>query len=240
MKSYVRRAAKKVFDMAGMETPLLSERAKFYRAFARNLAACDWQPHPRYSVFTQYDGSFYLTRKEDFLRKYRSMWAVSRTISPQKIIELGTHAGSSADAYLSATPSAFYVGIDKFCSDETITHEATGDLWRPMGVAEQLFKERGFVDYELVLANLRDLKELSYRSDLVVVDAAHDPFSEYEDLKLALTANPTWLFVDDAAPSEEAWPGIEKFLREDLQGRVEFTCPVKYTGGGLVIKLKTP
>jgi len=88
------------------------------------------------------------------------------------------------------------------------------------------------MDYELVLANLRDLKELPYRSDLVVEDAAHDPFSEYEDLKLALTANPTWFFVDAAAPSEDAWPGIEKFPREDLKGRVEFACPVKYTGGG--------
>ena len=136
MKSFVKRATKKVFDVAGVETPPLSAQARFYRAFVRNLAACDWQPHPRYSVFTQYDGSFYLTRKEEFLHKYRSMWAVSRTVSPQKIIELGTHAGSSADAYLSATPSASYVGIDKFCSDETITHEATGELWRPMGVAE--------------------------------------------------------------------------------------------------------
>jgi hypothetical protein len=95
-----------------------------------------------------------------------------------------------------------------------------------MKAAKQLLTERKLVDYDLVLVNLRDLKELHCKSDLVVVDATHDPLNEYEDLKLALKANPTWLFVDDAAPYGEAWPGIEKFLREDLEGGVKFTYPI--------------
>jgi hypothetical protein len=53
---------------------------------------------------------------------------------------------------------------------------------------------------------------------------------------LALTADPDFIFIDDA--DGEAKPAIEKFLSEDLKGRVEYTVPISYLGGGLVIKLR--
>lgn len=208
----------------------------FRRKFYENLETCKWQPHPLYSVFTQYDQEYYLQQKDAFMYKYRCFYAVSKTISPRKIIEMGTSAGSSADAYLSgAAPGAKYIGLDSF--GKGVRHDDQSS-WDPYEIAEKLFASRGFKNCKLVRIDLRTLTKLPDKSDFVVVDAAHDFANEYADLKLALTADPTFIFVDDAANEREAKPAIEKFLSEDLRDRVDYTLGIDYMGGGLVIKLK--
>ncbi|HVF27265.1 MAG TPA: hypothetical protein VM943_03420 [Pyrinomonadaceae bacterium] len=208
---------------------------EFRERFDENLRVCDWEPHHLYSVFTQYDQEYYLSQKDIFLHKYRCFYAVSKTISPARIIEMGTSAGSSADAYLSATPGAHYVGLDVFA---TGTRRDDHSVWDPFLIAKQLFKSRGYKKNELIRVNLRTLDKLPHSADLVVVDASHDFENEYADLRLALTAKPTFIFIDDAADENDAKPAVEKFLSEDLQGRTEYTLPVDYQGGGLIIKLK--
>lgn len=169
------------------------------------------------------------------MHKYLCFYAVSKTISPRKIIELGACAGASGDAYLSAAPEADYLGIDIF--GVSLRHDDAAE-WDPYKVAEQLFCDRGFGNWRLLRTDLRAMNELPAQADFVVVDAAHDVDSEYADLQLALTANPTFIFVDDADAEDEAKPAIEKFLREDLRDRVAYTFAVNYAGGGLVIRLK--
>lgn len=217
-------------------TPSSPAAREFQKRFQENLAGCDWQPHPKYSVFTQYDASFYLRSKGEFLHKYRCFWAVSRTIRPKRLIELGTNAGSGADAYLSASPDVEYVGIDQF--PEGARDEATGEPWQPYLVADTLLRARGF-SFHLVKANLRELRALPSPADMVVVDAAHDFDNEYADLLLALSANPDWIFVDDVIDPKNAGAAIARFLERDVDDRLEFTVPVPYIGGGLVIRLKT-
>lgn len=208
---------------------------KFSERFANNFQSCTWQPHSLYSTFTQYDQEYYLARQDEFMRKYRSFYAISKTISPERIIEMGASAGSSADAYLSATPDAQYWGLDTF---GPTTHHLDGSWWDPYEVAIKLFNDRGFRKWELLRIDLRALKKLPHLADFVVVDAAHDFENEYADLRLALTADPTFIFVDDADDENGAKPAIEKFLPDDLKDRVEYTFHVSYTGGGLVIKLR--
>jgi predicted O-methyltransferase YrrM len=208
---------------------------EFGRRFEENLRDCTWEPHPLYSVFTQYDQHHYLREKEMFMHKYRCFYAVSRTISPPTIIELGVLAGSGSDAYLSATPDAKFIGIDVFVGTN---RQDDRTPWNPMEIAESLFKARGFKKYKLIKKDLRGLTKLPRRSYMVVVDAAHDMENEYADLQLALTADPTFIFVDDAEGEGEAKPAIEKFLQHDIPGRVEYTYRIPYIGGGLVIKLK--
>lgn len=207
---------------------------EFRRAFQQNLVECVWKPHLLYSVFTQYDKEWYLANEEAYRHKYRCFYAVSKTIAPQSIIELGTCAGSSSDAYLSAAPEASYIGLDVFGVNFRKTNN---ERWDPYEIAVELLTGRGFKNWQLIRGNLRHLQELPAQAQLVVVDAAHDFENEYEDLKLALTANPEFIFVDDADDENGAKPAIEKFLKEDLQGRVEYTVGIPYVGGGLVIKL---
>ncbi|HKR02814.1 MAG TPA: class I SAM-dependent methyltransferase [Pyrinomonadaceae bacterium] len=219
---------------------------EFRGRLAENISACRWDPHPLYSVFTQFDKEFYLAQREAFLHKYRSFYAVSKTIAPERMFELGVCAGAGADAYLSACPRAEYTGIDTFGEpfsedDDSPWRSLRVDetsLWKPRDIAERLLTERGFHRYKLITANLRHLDKLPHRADLVIVDAAHDFENEYADLRLALTADPSFIFVDDAEDEAQAKPALDKFLSEDLQGRVEYTLPVDYIGGGLIIKLK--
>ncbi len=207
---------------------------EFCRRYNENIEACDWEPHPLYSVFTQYDQECYLREKEAFLHKYKCFFAVSKTISPRRIIELGTCAGSSADAYLSAAPNINYIGLDEFGVN---TRHDDHSPWDPYEVAVKLLKARGFKNYDLIRVDLRTLDKLPCKSDFVVVDAAHNFENQYADLKLALTAEPTFIFVDDADDENEVKPAINKFLKEDVKDKLDYTTKIAYRGEGLIIKL---
>jgi predicted O-methyltransferase YrrM len=206
---------------------------EFERNFLLNVSTCQWEPHPLFSVFTQYDQDYYLRQAQAFLCKYKCFYAVSKTVSPKKIIELGTCAGSSADAYLSAAPEAEYLGIDIF--GVNIRHDDHSP-WDPYEVARQLFESRGFKNYQLLKTDLRQLSSLP-SADFVIVDAAHDFDNAYADLKLALTANPTFVFVDDCDDENGAKPAIDRFLRQDVNNLIAYTVRMPYLGGGLVIRL---
>jgi hypothetical protein len=145
---------------------------------------------------------------------------------------LGTAAGSSADAYLSASPNAYYIGFDWYESPGWLAakDEESGEHWDPQLVLNRLLTERGF-QYEIRNGDLRSLTSLP-QADFVVVDAAHDFENEYADLKLAVTANPEWIFVDDA--HGECLEAINKFLGEHS---FQFTARIEYgAGAGMVIK----
>lgn len=207
---------------------------EFRHNFLLNVENCKWEPHPLYSVFTQYDQEYYLSQQTAFLHKYRCFYAVSKTIRPKKILELGTSAGSSADAYLSAAPTASYIGFDSFGKD---VHRMSQMVWDPYEIATKLFASRRFEHYELIRVDLRTLNRLPCSGDFVVVDAGHDFENEYADLRLALTANPRFIFVDDAEGAG-AQLAIKRFLNEDVRSQVDYAIHIDYVGGGLVIKLK--
>jgi len=155
----------------------LTSQEQFESAFAQNLTNCSWAPHPGYSVFTQFDAEYYLSRREAFLEKYRSFYAVSKTISPGAIIELGVGAGAGADAYLSACPDASYTGIDTFgepwpANDQSpwnVLRKDDDSPWKPYDIATRLLEDRGFKKFQLITANLRHLERLPHTADLVVV-----------------------------------------------------------------------
>lgn len=207
----------------------------FCRLFEQALQICDWEPHPHYSVFTQYDQEFYLHYEPAFQLKYRCMWAVSKVIQPRIILEFGTNGGSSADAYISASPDTIYFGIDLFPEDIYFCND--GSPWQPLEVARALFKAREFDNYYLLPADLRALDASQIPSaNLVVVDAAHDFENEYADLKLALAANPEFIFVDDSE-GDDAKQAIAQFTKEQTNS-ISWVCNIAYIGGGCVIKLK--
>jgi glycosyltransferase involved in cell wall biosynthesis len=210
------------------------DQEAFRRRFLSNLKGCGWQPHPLHNVFTQYNRDHYLQRREAFLHKYRCFYAVSKTIAPRRIIELGVSAGSGADAYLSATPEADYLGVDLFPKE---VDPEDGSTWDPYVVARKLLTDRGFKRWRLMRADLRSLGWLPATADLVVVDGAHDYESAYSDLRLALTADPRFIFVDDSGDERAAGPAIRDFLETDVKGRLAYTVPIEYVDGGLVIRL---
>lgn len=157
------------------------------------IRTCDWLPHDIYSVFTQYDKSFYLSRKNEFMRKYKTFYAITKILQPKSIIELGCCAGSSGDAFLSAVPNAYYLGVDIFGKG---TGE-DGQLWDSLEIIRKLFKERKYKNVNFLKEDLRKIVRLPVRSEFVFVDALHDEKNAYQDMLLALTAYPKWIFIDD-------------------------------------------
>ena len=221
--------------MSRLPTDSPKTREEFEQVFLTNLATSEWEPHALFSVFTQYDQEYYLSREQAFRYKYQCFYAVSKTICAQKIIEMGSCAGASGDAYLSAAPEAEYIGIDVFGVN---TRRDDRSPWDPYEVAKRLFESRGFKNYHLLKADLRSLSSLPGQADFVIVDAAHDFDNAYADLKLALTAHPTFIFVDDADDESGAKPAIDQFLLQDVDNLLDYTVHIDYIGGGLVIKLK--
>ena len=72
------------------------------------------------------------------------------------------------------------------------------------------------------------------------MDAAHDVENAYGDLRLALTANPQWIFIDDAADWKNAGQAIARFIDRDVKDRLAFTVPIDYIDMGLLLRLKDP
>lgn len=167
----------------------------FYKRLKRFSRPDLWSPHPDYSVFTQYDQENYRPHPKEFLRKYRMFYALSRFVRAKSIVELGCSAGSAADAYLSGSPGAKYLGIDVFGKTK---HRVTGKVWDPYRIAQALFRARGYRNWRLWRKDLRSLKRLPGRADWVIVDGAHDYESARKDLELAMTAGPKFILVDDA------------------------------------------
>jgi len=203
-------------------------KAAFQSEFNLNLEQCQWRPDDLHSVFTQYDSEFYRKNQEQFTQKYRSFWAVAKTLMPASMIELGCRAGSAADAYISAS-GASYTGIDTFESATT----PDGALWEPYRVFVKLMKKRHFATPHLRIQNLRDLKELP-ATDFVVVDAAHDYENALADMKLAATADPKFIFVDDYNGDDVQRAVAEWFSTHAYQ----WYARLHYNSGGIVIKLR--
>lgn len=183
------------------------------------LAGCDWKPEGKYSVFGQYDKEFYLERKDAFEHKYRLLWSISRVLEPEKIVELGSHAGAGADAMMLGAPSAFYVGYDLFG-----VHDEPEYYWDPKSRLEEMMEARGRIwgeEWSIHQADLRSLSEVE-SGDLLVVDAQHDRISALLDTKLALDASTRWILIDDYY-GEGVKLGVDDFMamfRHKVKGRL--------------------
>jgi cephalosporin hydroxylase len=204
-------------------------RHQFRDRVVRHLERCYWVPHPDYSVFTQFDGERYLQQKDEFLHKYRCLHAVARVLQPRRIIELGAHAGSSADAFLAAAPEADYLGFDVFSVGR---YDDTGEPWYPDQVARRLFAARGYPHTRLVRADLRSLQRLPEQADFVMVDADHSYESALGDLELARTAAPDFIVVDDVVGDVQR--AIEAFTFSH-RSEVAWSAQIDYLHHGVVI-----
>lgn len=173
------------------------------------LESCDWTPEGKFSVFGQYDKEFYLERKEGFEHKYRLLWAIANTLEPEKIVELGSHAGAGADAMMLGAPGAYYVGYDLFG-----VHDEPDYYWDPKSRLEEMMEHRGRVWDVNFHCHQVDLRRVSWveSGDLLVVDAQHDRLSALLDTKLALDASTKWILVDDYY-GEGVRQGVENFLQ---------------------------
>ena len=202
---------------------------EFVTEFDLKLKKIQYEVHPKYSVFTQYDKQFYLSRKEKFIHKYKCFSTITSILKPNHIIELGTCAASAAHAYLYDSRNSFYTGYDVFGSPL----DENNNAWNSYEIAFNLLNEM-CVDFKLYKENLRNVKELS-KADFVVVDADHSFDNAYKDCLLSLTADPQYIFIDDY--SNHVVDAVKTF-QELNKSIIDWTHIIKYVGNGYLIKFK--
>jgi hypothetical protein len=78
-------------------------------------------------------------------------------LQPECVLELGTHAGSGAHAYLHGAPNARYIGYDVFGSGQISAYD--GKPWQPFEIATALLTELG-ASFQLVKGDLRQVHQL--------------------------------------------------------------------------------
>ena len=196
----------------------------------------EWEPQEKYSVFAQPDKDFYLSQEAFFIHKYKVLYCLTSILKPQSIVELGVCAGSGADALLSGVDyKASYHGFDRW--EQLPPYEDEGQIkhWDRYGIVFQLFKERKFSDFKLTRAEARDLTCLPH-AELIVVDAAHDYRNCFLDLRLAIKAEPKWIYVDDQVGPDVPL-ATQDFIQE-FKPMIATHEEIEQVNGGLLITLK--
>lgn len=190
-----------------------------------------WIPEEEYSVFNQWDKEYYCSQREDFTHKYRVFKAISSVLQPGSITELGTHGGSSADAYLSGVNyNASYTGYDSFGT----AYDKDGNPWEPADRCKLLFQARNYDRYNLVQCDLRQIEKVAH-ADLAIVDAEHDYRNCYQDLLLCLESQARYIHIDDCPGHNNLVQfAIEDFAKNFKRNVVGYGFIPHVCGSGLI------
>lgn len=193
----------------------------------------DWIPEEEFSVFNQWDKEYYCSQREEFTHKYRVFKAISSVLQPRSIVELGTHGGSSADAYLSGVDyNATYTGYDSFGT----AHDKDGNPWEPADRCKLLFQARKFDRYNLVQCDLRNETKVA-SGDLAIVDAGHDYRNCYQDIMLCYRSGARYIHVDDyPGYQNEVQLAVEDFVK-NYSNRVSGFDYIHTMSGSALIKI---
>jgi len=192
-----------------------------------------WVPDEEFSVFNQWDKSYYIADRERFTHKYRVFKAITSVLKPDHIVELGTHGGSGADAYLTGVDyQARYTGYDSFGT----AYDEDGNPWEPADRCKMLFAARGFNRFNLVTCDLR-LTDRVAAGDLAIVDAGHDYRNAYQDLILCARTEPDFIHVDDFPGNGEVHMAVEDFIR-NYRDSVDGMAYISHISGSALIKMR--
>lgn len=136
-----------------------------------------------------YDRLVPFIQTEEFRRGYAAFkHCVAKVIQPRTICEIGVGSGVAALAFLSASPGAFYTGID----DGSKNAEEDG-LALPHVRAQ--IKQLGH-EYEIMIRDSMKLPSAP-KADLFHVDGAHNYENALNDTRLAFESGSEWILVDD-------------------------------------------
>ncbi len=192
-----------------------------------------WVPDEEFSVFNQYDRSYYCENREAFTHKYRVFKAIANVLQPDHIVELGAHGGSGADAYLTGVNyQARYTGYDSFGPAQ----DEDGGLWVPDEICQKIFKSRDYNRYNLITCDLRNIERIA-AGDLVVVDAGHDYRNAYQDLILALKSQPEFIHIDDYCGTDGVSLAVDDFAKNWAENIDGFGF-IQHVSGSALIKMK--
>ncbi len=166
-------------------------------------------------------------RFDEWVDYYRLKWAIAKTLQPDRILEIGVRYGYAARAFLDATPTAHYVGLD---ADLPTFGGQPGALdWARQSLqnfAVELLKEN--------TQRLTRLPGPNY--DLIHIDGQQDGDGTFHDLNLALNQG-RYLLVDGYFWTRENFLAANEWLWLN-QAALEWVIAIPGYAGELLIKTR--
>jgi predicted O-methyltransferase YrrM len=162
---------------------------------------------------------------QEWLPYYRLKWAIARILQPESILEIGVRFGYSALAFLDASPSAHYVGID-------IDSPAFGGSVGAIDWAAKAFKK---YNTEFVITDSTQLQRFpGDRYDLIHIDGQQDGVGTIHDLTLSVV-QADYILVDGYFWSRQNFLSASEFLYR-YRDLIEFYAVIPGYAGELLIK----
>src|SRR5581483_5808416 len=157
---------------------------------------------------------------------YKMKWAISRTLRPRSILEIGVRYGYSGLAFLDACPSASYLGID-------LDSDLFGGVKGAIGWARE--KMSGY-NAELLVGNTQTMHRLPGGVyDLIHVDGQQDGDGSFHDLELAIRQG-GWVLADGFFWTQTNFLALSDFLYR-YRDTFEFYGVIPGYAGELLIKM---
>jgi len=163
----------------------------------------------------------------EWIPYYRLKWAIARVLQPRSILEIGVRFGYSMLAFLDASPSARYVGID-------LDSATFGGSVGAIGWARHVAK--GYRADFIVGDSTKMDRFPGDRYDLIHIDGQQDGQGTMHDLRLA-SGQGSYVLVDGYFWSRQNFLGASEFLFR-YRDLIEFYEVIPGYAGELLIKMR--
>lgn len=145
--------------------------------------------------------------RADAEKIYECKYAFAMLLQPERILEIGVRCGYSAQAFLTAVPQAYYMGVDL----DAVAHGGVpGSFGWVLETLTELFPE---ADINLMMNDSRSLTKEIGEFDLVYVDGDHSEEGCFTDLCFASEVG-KWVLVDDFHHLSTVQRAVTRFLKK--------------------------
>ena len=146
---------------------------------------------------------------EELKEEYGVKYSIAKAYAPNSILEIGVRAGYSAFSFLSACPSAIYIGIDA----ENGSHGGAGGPWLPWAAHILRNFKAMFLKADSQLIG-QCVRTENAGFDLVHIDADHSVEGATHDMEtfLPLVRAGGIMLVDDYTYIEDVRTAVDKFI----------------------------
>lgn len=163
---------------------------------------------------------------DEWVDYYKLKWTLSKIIQPKSILEIGVRYGYSAIAFLDATPTASYVGIDM---DSDIHGGQIGAIDWAKNITSNY-------QADFLISDTQDMEKFpGSKYDLIHIHGQQDGDSTYRDLEKALLQG-KYIVVDGFFWTNENFQSSSAFLR-DNKNLIEYYFVIPGHTGELLIKV---
>lgn len=191
----------------------------------------EWVANVLHPIDRAGSGGIYCFETPEWHESYKIKHHIAKAINPKIIIEVGVRYGYSAHAFLSACPSARYIGIDADTPYFSGMAGSTCD-WAFTMLRKTI---TSFPFLELIRVNTQevDVSPMVPAADLIHIDAAHDYKGATKDLETLWPKCNQAMLVDDYVGTGSVHDAVDLFVKRN---RLTMFTATSKNGEALILK----